>query len=74
MAKLSSLFIFIAALLLISAAITSATRPLHEDSAVEVLSEEVGCEGLGAEECLEKTASNAHTDYIYTQGHPPQSP
>uniref|UniRef100_A0A7N0THX5 Phytosulfokine n=1 Tax=Kalanchoe fedtschenkoi TaxID=63787 RepID=A0A7N0THX5_KALFE len=74
MPKLSPLTIFVATLL-ISAAITSAARPSPtfddvESKAVEVLSDDVGCEGLGVEACLEKETSNAHTDYIYTQRQP----
>lgn len=38
------------------------------------LSEEAGCEGVREEACLEKTTANAHTDYIYTQPHPPTRP
>ncbi|CAM8899044.1 unnamed protein product [Rhodiola kirilowii] len=73
MSKLSPLIIFIATTLLVSFMLTSAARP-NPTYDVPRNVEDVGCEGLGVEACLEKTTLNAHTDYIYTQPLPPHKP
>ncbi|CAM8977578.1 unnamed protein product [Rhodiola kirilowii] len=79
MAKLSPVILFIAALLVSTIFISNARpSPTYDESFeqqnVEVLSEDVGCEGLSEDACLEKSTSNAHIDYIYTQHLRPHKP
>ncbi|AEC07379.1 growth factor [Arabidopsis thaliana] len=62
--------LIVAAVLLSSVVLASVARP---DSTLQSKSTEIekNCE---TDECLMKTTSDAHLDYIYTQNPPPRAP